>query len=372
VGRYHRVLIGFHRQAAIIYKLIIAFILVLLVGQPFTCWGFVIRFQTHMENVSGVGWQAQDVALQWTQDGSSAGTLQLAIKRLELLPSLPPLHNIQLNCSRFKLDSEQAHCATGAINATIDGRSVKGQSTFVYLFTDDQVTFALTRLTLAGGQVELSGDLKADDWDLQLDANNLEAAALVGLLPAGLLTQEQSKGRLQLSATLAGRNGVPKPIRFQLSGHDLNLAAPSGRYASQDLDFLFKGRWLPSDGTFTARISSTGQLYLEPLFLELPTAPLTLDLAGQLRDDRVRLDTFTLNHPDVLKAGGNLTVKLGKQPGIRRVAVDIDEAIFPAVYGAYLQPFVADTVLGGLETAGRVEGRLDPLRRSSYTLTAVN
>lgn len=348
--------------AAFVFKSLAALGILLLVAlHPGVAAGVALRLHTQMEALSGSGWSARDIDITLERSDTGSGSLHMAIARLTLPAPLPTLAAIQLGCTDLLLKSSQIRCPAGRFGAVIAGQTIAGHGEFDYRPIDATLSFAVPDLTLAQGRAAINGRLQADAWQVQVDAAELASEGLIGLLPtslAGLFAQGQrAAGRWRCNAELSGQDRRLKQARWQLAGTGLTFAAQSGRYAGQDLNLQIQGDW--RQGTFTTRLSATGQVYLQPLFLEWPAAqaPLTLELRGQHDGARWRLDDWTLLHPDVVQAHGSLLFDWGDTFRLRRLAIELREAVFPAAYERYLQPFVANTAVGDLATGGRLTGQ---------------
>jgi hypothetical protein len=70
------------------------------------------------------------------------------------------------------------------------------------------------------------------------------------------------------------------------------------------------------------------------------------------------LDSAFFSHPGVVQAQAKARLKLGEEKPLQQAHLTINEAVFPAIYTTYLQPFSADGALGQLQTQGRVQGHV--------------
>ncbi|MCP5418922.1 MAG: hypothetical protein H6970_00320 [Gammaproteobacteria bacterium] len=339
--------------------------------------GAEIHLRTQMDALSGAGWNAQDLDISLERPASGSGSLQLAIARF-VLPDLPlSLEKLQVNCPDLLWESTQVRCQAGTLQTALGAQAIVGRGEFTYHTDSPDLVFSLTELNLAQGRVTLQGHWQGDAWQLQVQADALTSGGLIQLLPAAWARQfaqdQQAAGHWRLAGEWAGRGAQVERTQLSLTGKDLTLADSSGRYAAQNLNLELQTDWRQEQ--FTAQLGFSGQLYLEPLFLEAPQgrAPLQLTLRGRRDGGRWRVDALQLTDPGVLQAQGRLSFAWNDTFVLQNLSLELREAVFPAFYERYLQPFVADTVLGDLETHGRLAGNVeltpDGLRRIRIELS---
>lgn len=325
-----------------------------------------IRLDGRVGTVTGAAWQAHGIDLK-LRHHDGPGLLQIAIARLTLPEPLPVLKGINLDCTDFSIDSEQLRCRTGQLR--IDqylGVPLSAQVSFGYLAATGALDFAVTELALAKGLMAIRGNMADGAWDLHLDATNLDVAQLPSemrrLFPSVPLDKDGGHGRLVISAKLSGQGPEIAEVDFRVTSQELGFSAAAGRYAAQGLSGRLQGHWRSplQGGPFKIELRlATGQLYLDPVFLEMPVqSPLTARVAGRWEGERLRIDSLDWHHTQILQARGTLAVQLGETTLLEQADIEIAEAAFPAVYNHYLQPLLIGTALSELQTGGHAKGRL--------------
>lgn len=329
--------------------------------------GLEIAVVSHLESLSGSGWRARQIDLRLERKFKGESALRVTIEHLDLPPSLPSLQGIDLQCPDFFLSGDRVQCSNGQLHiGRLQGRTVSAGVTFNYRSATQTLNIDIANLDLGGGRVAVQGNVVANTWTVDLDAVAVDAATLADLLRpwVGMPMDEQdTNGQLTIEATLSGQGRQLNTARFQLAGRGLTFSAAAGRYAVQGLAGRLEGHWgdQPEAELFTARLQlDAGQLYIDPIFLDLPAAgkPVTVDMAGQRRTGSLVIERLSLQHDEVLQAHGSLVLGLEPSIALRQVDVTFTEAGFPEVYSVYLQPFLVGTVLGDLQTQGHLRGRL--------------
>lgn len=359
----------FLRDHRIVGKLSsLAFLVSLLAAQsPSAFAGLELALETHLESLSGSGWRAHQIDVTLKRRFGDEGSLHVTIQQLEFSEPMPPLQGIDLHCPHFSLTAARVQCSQGQLRiGSLQGQSAHGQVNFTYQSASRILEFDIVDLALARGRLTVQGQFGADSWIVNLDAAALNAAALSNLLQtqfAWPLDEQGNQGRLTLKASLSGRGSQLSKVRFQVASQGLSFSAAAGRYAAQELAARLEGHWgaQPQGELFTARLQlDTGQLYLDPVFLDLTASskPVIVSVAGQRQGKSLDIERVSLQHDQVLQVHGSLALGLDPVITLKRADITFAEAFFPQAYSHYLQPFLIGTALGDMRTEGRLSGRL--------------
>lgn len=321
-----------------------------------------LNFASQLAVLSGSGWRAETIDLRVTHKAGQGGTLTLFAKRLILSAFSNPLENVRLHCSELTIASQQISCSQGSVRiAKLQGRSVEGQIRFSHGFEDAKTELVVSDLSLAEGRVNLSVQLNNQSWQGQLQATRLKMSGLeswLTALPGLTLAKGQNRGLVNIDTKVSGSGENLQTGQLQIQSTQLSAATSSGRYATEDVAFLFKGQWQGGSHFKGELRINQGQVYGEPIFLQIktPQAPLVINLAGHFKKPMLTLDKVFFNHPGVVQAEASGQIEYGEENQLRNGYLTINEAFFPAVYTRYLQPF--STGLGQLQTEGRIQGHV--------------
>lgn len=322
-----------------------------------------LNFASQLETLSGPGWQAEAVVFRMAHKAGQGGTLTLSARRLTVSTFLAPLENVKLHCSSLMVSSGEISCPQATLHiAKLQGETVEGQLRFSHRPHDGKTELVLSDLSLAGGRVNLTAQLDKHVWQAQFKASRLNMALFENWLttvPGLALAKAQNRGLVDVTAAVSGSGGNLKAGQVYIQSPKLSVATASGRYATADIAFRFKGQWQAA-GRFNGELRIRGgQIYSEPVFLQIetPQTPLVVSATGQLKESLLTLDSASFSHPGVVQAQLKARVRLGKEKPLQQAQLTLNKAVFPAVYRTYLQPFSADGALGQLQTQGRVQGR---------------
>ncbi|MEA3411274.1 MAG: hypothetical protein U9R74_07005 [Pseudomonadota bacterium] len=103
-----------------------------------------------------------------------------------------------------------------------------------------------------------------------------------------------------------------------------------------------------------------GQLYLDPVFVEVPNDGIQVYGRGKwdVAAGEIRLTQVDFSHPGVMRArlSGIVATSGASEP--KSLQFTLDEAVFPDVYDTYLQPLLIGSALDSLETSGTLSGEV--------------
>lgn len=267
------------------------------------------------ESVEGSGWLARDVRIELGLPKMASGAAEIEIGALELPPPIGKLSKLRLHCPKLEMTAQQIGCRAASLAAAGPGLGrTPAQVDFNYLAATGALNIELRKLALYGGRMNLQ------------------------------LAVEDTATRLKLGL------------------HEVSASEPSGRYATEKLVLNAQARFRRDGEQWQFKLTSvagSGQLYVEPLFLEIKDQPLELDAEGRYdaAKNTLKLTKASLRQPQTLEAQARLSAQLKPAFKLRELEADITRAQFPAAY-AYLQPFLIGTAFDALSTQGGLSGRV--------------
>jgi hypothetical protein len=266
-----------------------------------------------MDRLQGDGWQAEGVRVQLAL---ARGTGELRAAMVKLPPPVGELRDLRVRCQPLHIDDTAIHCPRARFRLLqnhLDAPDFGGG--FRYEFATGALQFQVDDLPLGGTRVKASARQQGTEWRAELSAPALSLSRADGTL---------ASDQLALNLALQAR---PRP-----DGWDFGLRLDAPR----------------------------GQLYVEPVFLDLAQGALRLETTGRWQSARqqLALQSLQIEQPGALRAHGALALDFSGAQRLQWLQLQIEEAVLPAAYTRYLQPFLIGTVLDSLETQGRIEGSL--------------
>ncbi len=274
---------------------------------------------------------------------------------------------VTLRCQAFSLLADRVECPRAQLDFTFEGTRVASrQAAFSWQFSTRQLDVSVDGLGLAGGTVDLVFSGNPAGWRLTTGLTRTGVAGLAAL--ARQLAAEIPEVRLQgdISGTLVttGSAAEVQRIDWQLRSHALGYDTEAGDQAAEGLQLSSRGYLQRQAVSWRIEASidaREGMLYSDPLYLEFTSQqPLKLaaELDWQVRDERLVVRRLSFEQPRQLRGQVSGSLRLQQPVSLERLQLQLDEAVLPAFYDTWLQPWLAGTAAGKLETAGRLSGRV--------------
>jgi hypothetical protein len=182
-------------------------------------------------------------------------------------------------------------------------------------------------------------------------------------------------------------------VEIQLRAEELSDA--DGSVAGENLDISLHAAVNMGDDGMQVVLDMTGRqgaLYVEPVFVEMPSPALQLSARVDWLSEKQQLilQSFSFSHPGSVQLAGSGHFNLAADSPLQALQVEILQADFPSLYDTYLRPWLYGTMLADLDTGGHISGSLqweegklsqvalDPLnlsvddREGRFALTGVN
>jgi hypothetical protein len=319
-----------------------------------------------LEEVRGDGWSIKGLQLQLAWLAVDRVSLQLEADSLALPAHAGDIKAVRLDCPMASLTARRLACDRGQLE--FDSASFGPQraaASFSYQIATRRLVLRLDALQVDGGRLSLRAALQAGRWDMSMQGTGIKLdrisarLAAMEILPAGV----EGPGSIDFTASLQGQMAEVHRGRGKVQLRTGEFSDVSGNLAGDRIDLEIsvelqrsKTSW-QLEATLAGR---QGQLYLDPVFMDLDAQPLTaaVRLDWQPGARRLVIHSFELQQPGVLglHARGSF---LPEEAGVvDTLVVDLWRGEFPAFYETWLQPWLDDTLLADLQTAGNVTGRL--------------
>jgi hypothetical protein len=222
----------------------------------------------------------------------------------------------------------------------------------------------VTDLRLAGGRVQITGELRPKGWSVQAHATAVDLAQAARIarpwvrLPPGY----EISGHADLEVALTSLRASQR-LQFDAHSPDLSLSNQAGTVVAQRVTTSMSGTLVRHGGTLTVagRVqASHGQALAGPALLDFAANPLTLDADVERRGNgNVVLSRLDIEQRDLLQAHAEGVLRPGAHPSIVSARVAIARLEFPAAYKSYLQLALAATELGSLQSTGEAAGSIE-------------
>ncbi|MDZ7644392.1 MAG: hypothetical protein U5K76_09395 [Woeseiaceae bacterium] len=324
--------------------------------------------QARVERIVAADWQVSGLRAE-ARLGEQAVRGTVHIDRVMLPAADLDLADIAITCGRLRLAATAIGCEDGRLSAPfplIGRHSVA--ATFDYDRRSGDTRFELAALPLAGGAIDLAGMAGEAGLDVRFNSDELELAGLAGLASAlgtGLAALETG-GRVSVAGRLVSSGGE---LRLTLDSHlrGASVANAIGTAVADAVDgrLQLEARQTPSGWSLSGNLAADrGEVYIEPVYANLSEHAVQISVADVTTSDFTawNVGSYRLRQPPLIDLAGRMRVALPAQQGDAVIAngtVEITNTSVNAVYGSLLQVLAAGTLLGELETDGRVSGRIE-------------
>ena len=326
--------------------------------------GSVELIRVELGTVEAQDWTVKDAVLALDL---STGEPKLALHVAHIQLGEQSLDAVKFDCQRFSLFSDRIDCPQARLDFSSEVlRAASLPASFSWQFSSRQLDATVDALPLAGGKAGLVFSLGPQAWQLGI---NLEQAGVAGL--AALARQFSVavpdagyQGDVSGSLSVKGSASVVETFDWQLQGHTLGYDNADGDQAAEGLQLSSRGHAQHRAGTWQVDVSLDaleGVLYSEPLYLEFtPAQPLKLSAELDWQQAAKLLTVRRLQFEQPKQARGSLSGswQLDQSRLPESLQLKLDEAVLPAFYGTWLQPWLAGTAAGKLQTSGRLSGTL--------------
>jgi hypothetical protein len=329
--------------------------------------------------ISGAGWTAKGLQARLAWVAADRVAVQLEAESVTLPASAGGITAVRLDCPMAVLTAQRFACAEGQL--VFDSSALGAQQavvSFSYQAASRELALHLDKLRVDGGRLSMRAALQSGDWDITLQGAGIKPErfsarlAALDMLPAGV----EGSGRIDFTASLQGQEADINTGRLQAQLRTGEFSDASGNLAGDRVDLEITAglkraaaNW-QLDATLAGR---QGQLYIDPVFMDLDTLPLTAAARLDWQPDAQRLviRSFDLQQPGALSLHASGAMNPERAGWIDTLVLDVRRGELPALYETWLQPWLGDTLLADMNTAGGISGRLhwDAGRLSGISLT---
>ncbi len=326
--------------------------------------GSVELIRIELGSIEAQGWKVQDAVLVLDLH---RGEPQLALYAAQAQLGKQQLDGIKLDCQTFFLLDDRIECTQAQLDFSSGSvQAAALPASFSWQFASRQLKVTVEGLMLAGGKADLDFSYTPQNWALGI---NLEQTGVAGLAALARqfsidVPEADYQGDVSGSLKVKGTASRVDQIDWQLRSQRLGYNNTDGDQAAEDLQLSSHGRAQQKMGTWRVKASLAareGVLYSDPLYLEFtPTQPLKLsvELDWQVQKKRLVLQRLSFDQRQLARGNLSASWRLEQPAVLESLQLQLDEAVLPAFYDTWLQPWLAGSAADKWQTAGRLNGSL--------------
>jgi len=292
-----------------------------------------------------------------------AGGVRLSLEARGVRPpgGAPRLQRVVVECTATRLSWHAGRCDNASVALDAGDRRVAASGGVVrYRMDAAESEVHVTDLRFAQGTMEARWSGDDGGWRARVDAREVALGALVeALAPPGGEEPPVAvdAGRVRFQAVLSG-DARGQTVEVQAQIQDAAFSDAQGLRAGQGLAVHLAGSARRSgDGPWRTEAALDlpgGELYVDPVYLDISAQPLRLTLAGEGpgTPGQAWQGGWTLRHERVGRFEGELVWSPGA--GLERASLRLPRSAVAPLYQVYGEPFTPGTPLA----SARVEGEL--------------
>jgi hypothetical protein len=316
-------------------------------------------------DLQGEGWSVRSASLElgWHADGALQARLHTA--QAGLPEPLGELRDLQLGCDRLELEGTLVRCRQGRLQAVSSLlERIDAGLRWELDRTSGALNLELHALRTRHGRLDVTLQLRDRAWQATLVIAELALDGLPGLAaPWYPLEPDWTlQGNLQGQLRLVGRAGSLEDLAADLELRALGYANVAGTQAGEGLGLRLQARARPAAEGWALELqvrAGQGELYADPMFFALdPEAPLEVQASLVLGERHIQVGEFAWQHPGALRMTGAGRLAYGADLELQQLQLSIEQALFPAAFTTYMQPWLLDSSFHDLRTAGELVARL--------------
>jgi hypothetical protein len=322
--------------------------------------------RVQLGSLEGEGWSAIAVTVQLNWLDEQHAGLVLQAQSVAMPEALGELSGVTLTCARARYTATEVNCTKGTLKAQ---SSVLGQQTiqiaFRYQFDTGQIDTGLLGVRVFDGTLAMTAMLSDTHWQIDFRGKGLSLPDVTRQLAAAgvAIPVVDGNGRLDVTASMTGvaSQFSKADVEMQLLAEALSDA--EGSLAGENLDISLHAtvKTMATGMQVALELSGRqGALYIDPVFVEMPSQPLQLNARFDWlsTQQQVALQSFSYRHPGTVQLEGSGYFDLAVDAPIRELQLEVRQAEFPSLYDTWLQPWLYDSALADLDTAGQISGML--------------
>lgn len=322
--------------------------------------------------VAGPKWQLENINIALSDLAQNSQQLALTIARLSLPKPFNDLNLVNIRCTSFTWQNKELLCEQGRAKM----RSKRWQSptaNFSFYVTEKYTSFKLTDFHLAGGTIALEGKERGDQWQLQLDARDLDGKLIQQLLPPQQFKLKTGTANVKLNAS--GSHARVKAFTLTTELNGLTGQTKDGRFAAEALMLTSTLNAQNNNGLWQWQSHidiNGGALYREPLYLETAGQNIIWAARGDWNpaNTQVEIKSANYRHAKVGGLSGSALVKYNNGAMIEKAEFSLHSDNLQGLSEIYLKPFAEQTVLQGLSLAGHLKAHFVINEQSLTALAA--
>ncbi len=308
-------------------------------------------------------WHLKKISFSFSGILEDTQQFSLNIQSLDLPEPLDTVKLVNIHCSEVKFKGDGLECKKGFADVQ-SGWLNSPRIPFSFYLSKTYSHLNLDRIKIAGGTVTLDANYNGERWQTKLQAINLNLRVVQKILKLGLF--EPIEGKVGVTINAKGKGNNLANVVARMGFHQSNIQTKDGRIAAEKLNLVatIKAQKRHDSWRFNSQIEfMDGAIYVEPVYLEAGTQPISIKLSGnrQDHDKNIFFSSIDITHPKVLSLNAQGRFGLNKEAD-GQVTLKVDD--LKAASEVYIQPLFAATAMEGLGFTGKLKADVDIVQQA--------
>ncbi len=341
-----------------IKKSFIQFIKVIILSSIFCSQGNALEsINIEVNDIITKGWLLSDIKLSLFDFQNPSQQLRLSIKKITLAEPFSTINLIDVQCTEFNWQENLIVCQTG--KARFKSKKNHTQSfDFSFTLSDQKSQFIIKNLKIEKGILSLLATEKKGDWSLSIKAKNIPLSNLANYLPKQKKAfYDISKGNVSASVNLNGNRKGARFISIKSLFKDLTIQANHGKFATESIDLAWGLQAKLQQGDWQWKSMSQlshGELYIEPVYLNIKDKKLTLKATGKyLPKGQILFQHINIIYPDIISIKANALINYKPELSVKDADIFTEITNLDQFYTLYVSPFFEGTAVEGFSLLGK-------------------
>ena len=318
-----------------------------------------------VEKISRQGWQLNNTHIALFDLFKPTQQLGASIKKLTLPKPFTAFSFFDIQCQSFLWNDKKLQCLKGEARTKFPHLSQQPFG-FSFLITEQKTQLSIQQLNVGEGEITIDINRHGDKWLINLKSKNLplkNVHALLTMMEINAGIDEITNGFISATIKAEGDGTGIKKIQIDSSLKKLSLQARQGNIATDAADLtlvltahLQQNNWHWKNDF----VIQHGQIYVDPVFLEIKKNPLKFTSQGDLMangDIAIKQLNLAQSHVFAFDFLGHIKQNADYQ--INHAHLDGDIENLDDFFTHYLSAFFEQTAFEGILLKGAIKAAVD-------------
>ncbi len=311
-----------------------------------------------IEKIVAKDWQLNDVGLSVFNLHDQSQQFSASIKQISLPEPFSNIKFFDIQCLLFSWQEGEIICQQG--KATLKSKLFHASPfQFSFFVSDKHTDFRIKNLIFAQGRLSLTAKEKGGHWLVTIKSYGMQLKSLTSLLSSlEMDIDEVNSGIIDTDINYTAKPNGANQIRINTQFSNVSIQAQKGEKATEALNFKMNLTANLSQGVWQWESKNQiqqGELYLEPVYLEIKETGISLTAKGKLENEgEIIVQQATLSQSDVveIKANGIIQYKQGiiiDKTDVSGHIQDVEQFL-----DLYVLPFTDGSTFAGFKLTGQL------------------